>query len=386
MRFIGEFVEELNLKRGHYRELLTFNEEETDLRLTLKELLDEHWYELPCAERSFINEYAVDSSSALRTLSNGMDFFIIRALMLGSNNERWKKLYFEMVKGIRDSNVSNNFERLLRDLIEIEIVIENINNIPDESIILLDGNLYGRFTHLLKELNLKGWRHLPLRLIEAMQSLFKICENRKIMPVGVSKFSKTRVVTTAMLETIYPKMKDPDYLDVELLYWWRKGKTGYTAPLMLGEYAIEKEVNLMNREPDKYRQRFFGSIDHEKKTWATKVIEEIPFSPAIIMFHLKPKPEAQSIRVDIPACCLGIGKTITDVKRFQFIDGNKVGRVVKQLIADFGGRDVYNALLYIVDKEVRLGDKAVDQVYRSILGRELGVPIEYDRSYRRFQV
>ena len=51
---------------------------------------------------------------------------------------------------------------------------------------------------------------------------------------------------------------------------------------------------------------------------------------------------------------------------------------------DFGGREVYNALLYIVDTEVRLSNKAVDTVYKSVLGKEMGVTLDYDRSSRRF--
>ena len=34
---------------------------------------------------------------------------------------------------------------------------------------------------------------------------------------------------------------------------------------------------------------------------------------------------------------------------------------------------MYNALLYIVDREVRLGGKAVDTVYKSVLGKEMGL-------------
>jgi len=386
MKFIGEFVEQLNSKQNEYRKLLNLDEEETELRLTLKELLERYWHTLPTPKKTFINEYAVDSSSATRSLNNGVDFFIIRALMLGSKNESWKKLYFEMVKGIRDYNVSSDFERLLRDLIEIEIVIENISKVPDESIILIDGNLYGRFTHLLKELKLRGWRHLPLKLIDKLQTLFRLCESRKIMLAGVSKFSKTRVFTTAMLKKKDPKVQDPDYLDTELLFWWKKDETGYTTPLLLGEYAIEKEVRLMNRKAENYRERFFGHIEPDKRDWATKVIKEIPYSPAIVMFHIIPSLESQPLRVDIPACCLGINKKIMDVEPFAFIDDTTVNRVVEQLVIDFGGRDVYNALLYIVDKEVRLGAKSVDQIYRSVLSRELGTPIEYDRSSRRFQI
>jgi hypothetical protein len=66
------------------------------------------------------------------------------------------------------------------------------------------------------------------------------------------------------------------------------------------------------------------------------------------------------------------------------VDWSYADGVSRQVTAAFGGRDVYNALLYIVDKEVRLSAKAVDTVYKSVLGREMGVPIEYDRSTRRF--
>jgi hypothetical protein len=37
-----------------------------------------------------------------------------------------------------------------------------------------------------------------------------------------------------------------------------------------------------------------------------------------------------------------------------------------------------------VDREVRLGGKAVDTVYKSVLGNEMGITLDYDRSSRRF--
>ncbi len=90
------------------------------------------------------------------------------------------------------------------------------------------------------------------------------------------------------------------------------------------------------------------------------------------------------MRVDIPANCLGNTKKIMEVEPFDFLDPELVEPVVSQLVSDFGGRDVYNALLYIVDREVRLTGKAVDTVYKSVLGKELGIPLDYDRSSRRF--
>jgi hypothetical protein len=304
--------------------------------------------------------------------------------MLGTCNYTNPKLRFEMVKGIRDSNVINSFERILRDLIEIEIVLDNLKDIPERSIVLIDGNLYGRFTHLTNELQLRGWYHLPLELLDAMQRLFVECEERKIMLVGVSKFSKTRVLTSALLKLSLPNIIEPDYLDVELLHKWKQGHTGYTTPLMLGDYAFTKEIKALETEPEKYRQRYFDHISPDLREWATSVIAKIPTSPAIVMFHIIPKKGTQPLRIDIPAYSLGIRKEIMNVQPFEFIQPDKVLEVVQQITLDFGGRDVYNALLYIVDREVRLGVKTVDSVYKSVLSKELGFPIEYDRSKRRF--
>ncbi len=385
MRFVGEFVRELETKKGVLQGLFNIDEKTGKIEATLKEELEANWNTLPEPKSVYGKEFSIDSSSASRTLNNGIDFFIIRALMLGTENYNTPKLRFEMVKGIRDYNVITSFERILRDLIEIEIVLENIEDIPMDSIVLIDGNLYGRFTHLMQELRLKGWSHLPLELLDAMQRLFTECENRGIMLVGVSKFSKTRVLTTALLRHSYPAMTDPDYLDVGILHKWKHGETGYTTPLMLGDYAISKQIKQLEDNPEKYRQRYFNTISQDKREWATQVISDIPLSPAIIMFHMIPHIDAQPLRIDIPACSLGLTKKITDVRPFEFINPDTVTEVVQQITSDFGGRDVYNALLYIVDKEVRLGVKTVDTVYKSVLGKELGFPIEYDRSTRRFK-
>ena len=384
MKFIGEFVQEIDQKKPSFQRLFGLDDKRSKIESILKEELEHNWNSLPEPMNVFTEEYSIDSSSASRTLSNGVDFFIIRALMLGTGNYIKPKLRFEMVKGIRDYNVITGFERILRDLIEIEIVLDNIDDLPENSIVLIDGNLYGRFTHLLQELHLGGWYHLPLELLAAMQKLFDECEKRGIMLVGVSKFSKTRVLTTALLRPSYPSMSEPDFLDVELLHRWKHGETGYTTPLMLGDYAIAKQITQLEDNPEKYRARYFNRISTDRRDLATQVIQDIPYSPAIVMFHMIPKKDAQPLRIDIPACSLGLRKKITDVRPFEFIEPEMVSDVVKQITSDFGGRDVYNALLYIVDREVRLGVKTVDTVYKSVLGKELGFPIEYDRSTRRF--
>ena len=383
MNFISKFIEVLERRRGEFEPLLISSTELSEIEVTLRNQLQHHWHDIPPHKTDFSREFSVDSSSASRTLANGVDLFIVRALMIGSDGTEIKQLKFEMLKGIRDPTIATTFERILRDLIEIEIVVENCEQLND-SLVMIDGNLYGRFTHLLKQLRLKGWEVLPLRLLEVMQNLFDLCYRKNITLIGVSKFSKTRVLCSAMLSELGIPVTDPDFMDVEILYRWKHGEVGFTTPLLLGEYAFLDEVRAMHDEPEGYRKRFFGNIPRDLQDWGTEVIRNVPLAPAIIMFHFIPSKYEQPLRIDIPANCLGLRDKIQDVSPFRFIDPTVVEPVVQQLAVDWGGTDVYNALLYVVDREVRLERAVVDKVYRSVLGRELDVPILYDRSTRRF--
>jgi hypothetical protein len=383
VNFISEFIELLEKRRGEFEPLLSGGKELGEIEVSLGNQLQYHWHENPSPETIYEREFSVDSSSASRTLANGLDLFIVRALMIGSDGSEHKQLKFEMLKGIRDPTIASTFERVLRDLIEIEIVVDNCEEL-DDSMVMIDGNLYGRFTHLLKQLYLKGWAALPLNLLESMQNLFDLCTERNITLIGVSKFSKTRVLCSAMLTELGIPATDPNYLDVELLFRWKHDEVGFTTPLLLGEYAFVDEVRSMHDEPESYRKRYFGNIPRDLHDWGTEIIERVPTAPAIVMFHLIPSRYEQPLRIDIPASCLGLRDKIMDVTPYRFIKSGVVQPVVQQLVEDWGGMDVYNALLYVVDREVRLGREVVDRVYRSVLGRELDVPIMYDRNTRRF--
>ena len=381
MKFIGEFVDELDRKKDQLSRLFGLDEKVREEVELLGAELERRWRPLPEPRVVYESEFSVDSSSAYRSLSNGLDFLIVRALMLGTGGYRRPLLRFEAVKGISEYSVASDFERVMRELLEVKIALDNIGDVPDGSVVLIDGNLYGRYTHALREIGLAGWHHLPLELLHAMWTLYEECAKRGIMLVGVSKFSKTRALTSALLPG---RSRDTGFLDVELLYKKKTGETGCTEPLLLGEYGVDPRVKNMYGSPDRIRERLFGGVPERLHGFAEEVLEKVPSFPAVMMFHIIPRENAQPMRVDVPASLIGLDKKISDVDPFEFVDWRHADGVARQMTAAFGGRDVYNALLYIVDKEVRLSAKAVDTVYRSVLGRELGVPIEYDRSTRRF--
>lgn len=382
MNFVDEYVEALEEKRDLLLELFG-RKAPSELETNLRDLLEPHWHNLPSVESVFDEEFAVDSSSASRSVNNGLEFVIVRGLMVGGDETDIKKIFFEAMRGVPDPYVITNFERILRDLIEIQLVLENCDRL-DGGLVLIDGNLYGRYTHLNKQYNLQGWEHLPLLLFEAMQRLFEICSENGLTVVGVSKFSRTRVFCNALLSEGVQLMPTPDFLDVELLYKGKNDDPGYTTPLLLGDYAFRDEVAFMTSSPESYYNRFFNRVPSEEREWGLEVIEKVPDAPATVMFHLLPEAGEQPLRVDIPANCLGLPYKMRDVSPYRFVDPGIVEDLVKQLLSDRGGRDVYNALLYVVDQEVKLSPDTVDNVYRSILGREIGLPIEYDRSSRRF--
>ena len=143
----------------------------------------------------------------------------------------------------------------------------------------------------------------------------------------------------------------------------------------------ERGTSRLDRYKEEMQDEKFKTLETTRRIQA---IENYPHAPAIVMFHLKPREHYQSLRIDIPATSLGLVDNITSNKHLEFMDPSIVEHFVAQLVEDFGGRDVYNALLYVVDKEVRLSGKVVDTVYKGIIAEELGVQVEYDRASRRF--
>jgi hypothetical protein len=271
----------------------------------------------------------------MRSLSNGIELFITRSMMIGNDESKMKDVKFEMIKAPPAAMISLNFERMLRDLIEVEAVLNNADRLKEGDIVLVDGNLYGRLTHLVEELPLENWRHLPLLIFERLQNLFTKCREKKVMLVGVSKFSRTRVLCSALLNEKGINHTYPLFLDTEIINRFRQGVPGLSSPLLLGEYALERAEE-MRIDPESYRKRYFRNIPDSQVEWAVKTIRGVSEAPAIAMFHMTPAIGEQPLRVDIPASCLGIDAKIMDVRPYKFIDPSIVEPVVKQLLSGYG--------------------------------------------------
>ena len=231
MNYIGEFVKELRRKHLDLQRLFRPDQSKSRIEDFLREGLDKRWSILPEPVRKFNQEFAVDSSSAYRGLSNGIDIFIVRSVAIGGNGVNQRNVRFEAIKSPPDSLDSSNLERMLRDLTEIEAVLSIYDELKPGDIVMLDGSLYGKLSYLNEELDIAGWQDLPLTIFERLTELFHTCKEKEVTVVGVSKFSRTRALCSALLMERGVNISDPGFLDVVCLSKWRDGQTGHTTPL-----------------------------------------------------------------------------------------------------------------------------------------------------------
>ena len=383
MEFITEFMDEMKQKKSELS--LMFKEDCMDeFEEKLRSRLEQHWLPLPTGRSLGMGEFAVDGSMAHRSLVNGTDLFFARALLIGKSKLEKKKFRFEALRTLENADEVERFLRLLMSYLEVKVVLENINELQD-SVILMDGSLYGKFTHYYREVLVKGFEDLPLELISSMQDLFYQCKRKKILLVGISKYSRSCALSEALagdLNNNMPFGSIPS--DMEIIYRWKKETPGYSKPLVLGDYFFRGEINRLSEKPEDFLEKFFPNIHEEKKVRGKNILANIPTTPAIVMSYILPEAGDAPLRLDVPVSLLGNDKKIGTVSPFEFADPITIEKVISHFLAGRGGREVYNALLYVVDKQVRMSRNVVDSTYRSIICEELGLPVEYERGMRRF--
>jgi hypothetical protein len=169
--------------------------------------------------------------------------------------------------------------------------------------------------------------------------------------------------------------------DGELLHRWAHG-AGFTTPVLLGLASFGHRTPPLVNDPAALADQFRdGQLSRRERR---AVLERLRDAPAIATFYLRLAPGEDAIRVDVPASALkGKNQRLLDFSH-EWLPYQDALPVVQWLRDGYGGISVYNAALYVVDREVRLHAETMDRVYLSVLRRQLGIPVQYDRSTRRF--
>lgn len=358
--FIGQLNERLTKKRDELKTNLHQSGKRIDAELRARAL--EHWHTpLPDA-RTLAKRpaYAIDGSRRRANLVNGSTVFVAQALVMGENvNEPLTDI--EILPGTVRAETMDRFADLMLRRLEINLASEYAAKIPQGSILYLDGAIYGMLPQLypLRAEGIPEDRDYGTLLLQDYRNLFDRCAARDILLLSIAKTNR-QALLSKIIQRDLGRGEIVEITDSALLDELTERRSGYSTPLLLGRYSFEQGKSNVVLED--------AQVENE---------------PAIVSFFVRLAEMDDLLRVDVPANCIGRRERIGDIDA-GFLDAASVQTIVELLQADYGGIQVYNALLYVTDLEVRLTKQKMYQVYLPMVAEALDEELRVDRSERRF--
>jgi hypothetical protein len=357
---------------------------------------------------------AVDGSRAVRALNSGADWIVAQALLLGPYGPLTVADTL-LARGEIERPVVDRCAALLMRSLELTLALKYVQS-STGNLLLLDGSLYAELPHLLYALSISGYEDMPLVVLQRYLDLFDHCQEQGVLLLGLAKSARSAVLGRVIMHPEFKSLRpdgaadqaatgasnsasyaDPVMqpsgsrvaipgcngvpTDAELLHRWAHG-AGFTNPVLLGWSSFGHRISPVVNDPTALAGQFpDGQLSRGERR---AVLERLRDAPAIATFYLRLAPGEDAIRVDVPASAFdGNNQRLLDFSH-KVLPHQAALPVVQWLRDGYGGISVYNAALYVVDREVRLHAEMMDRVYLSVLRRQLGVPIQYDRSTRRF--
>lgn len=381
--FIDRLSEMVEKNKKHLEETLRLDAANSDEK-ELRDVVNKYWRrKLPAKPVTQHHPaYAVDGSRAVRHLANGAYLFVAQALLVGEvDGERREETDADVriLSGATPAPFVDRFAEMMMHRLEARLAEARLKEMTPGSVMFMDGALYGQLPQLYTYTIDKAHANEPEEQVKKLLNdfviktknsylaLFDACAEKQILLISIAKTSR---------DTTHPKVwwkdefKDemPRKIEVsatEALYRWTDRAAGYSIPMLLGRRAF-------SQQPEE------------------AVLNQVKNAPAILSFFVRLADYDDALRIDLPATCIGRTEKIGDVKLDEEIllksakDLERVNKIIEILLADYGGFEVYNALLYSVDREVRLRQEIMDEVYLSLIQNELKTELRLDRSERRF--
>lgn len=358
--FIGHLNDRLAKRRDELKSNLHSSGKRIDEEFRSAVL--EHWHSLP--KRHNPNKrpaYAIDGSSRRANLTNGSTVFVAQALIMGEDlNEPVTDI--EILPGTVRAQTMDRFADLMRQSLEIGLAREYSEKIPQGSILYLDGALYGTLPQLypLRADGIPEDRDFAEILLRDYRRLFEACEERDIQLISIAKTNRQALFSKILQRRLGRGDNIQEISDSALFDELTERKMGFSTPVVLGTYSFSE-----------------GS--------AAVVIENegVKEEPAIVSFFVRLDDLDDALRIDLPASCVGREERIGDLE-VALLEAETVIPIVDMLQSDYGGVQVYNALAYVTDLEVRLTKQKMYEIYLPMVAEVLGEELRIDRSERRF--
>jgi hypothetical protein len=359
--FIGQLNERLTKKRDELK--LNLHQSGKRIDDEFRAAVLDHWH-TPLPKPNSTDKrpaYAIDGSRRRANLTNGSTVFVAQALIMGEDISE-PITDIEILPGTVRAETMDRFADLMLRRLEINLAAEYAEKIPQGSILYLDGAIYGMLPQLY---NLTGAgiptdRNYAEMLRKDYRKLFDLCAARDISLVAISKTNRqallSKILQKEMLRSEIMEISDSALFD-ELT----DRRAGYSTPILLGKYGFDQgEQNVV--------------LD----------FEEVKTAPAIITFFVRLDELDDALRVDVPCTCVERNERIIDLTYELMKNSACVIPIVELLSSDYGGIQVYNALMYVTDMEVRLSKDKMYNIYLPMVSEVLGEELRIDRSERRF--
>ncbi len=438
--FLDLFLNELQEKRDALRRRLT-GEESTDLDGLIKNAFQKEWRDLPSENKPDLRVIAVDSGRSTREYASGSFMYICRANAITSwgTTHRRVSSNAHMITSPREQLI--DLASIRSEHIEHQVALEAVQEASDVDLVLIDGSLYGRITHVPISFNYPDEKELYLRYMQTFMELLEECRKRKILILGISKDSVARHLTRILLESLKndilkdlsPALSAQDLdqltqlLDTEkkqsisarsalkalplsnnqydlvwdLLYELRRPRpdfslihawtetAGFTTPIE--PYPDVPLFKYESKDPAAYvRRRFvnaYNDYDREQdfEEWAIPVMKDFFQIPTFVTFCAKLAHNDTPMRIDMPAFSVGLPTRISQISSSRLLDPppNRVTEVLGTLRGEYGGLELYNVYLVKADQEARLPMTDVRTLYEPLVEKELKIPLTPKRRDRR---
>lgn len=336
----------------------------------LKEMMREHWHPLPARDNGErLPGFAIDGSSRRADLVNGSTLFVAQSLIIGEGAKEGRA-DIEILPGTVEAKTLDRFADLMRQALEIELAAEfAVERVPPNSIIYLDGALYGTLPQLYP-LEIKDVPDAPdyaTNLRRDYGRLFESCESRGIVLISIAKTNRQALFSRVLQARLHPPDKEQGEIsDSALIHELTDHAAGFSTPLLLGEYGFRDQSN--------------------KVVLTDQKVKDLP---AIVSFFIRFAAYDDALRIDVPASCIGRNDRIGDHSLargagYELLGATDVYDIIRVLMSDYGGVQVYNALAYVSDLEVRLTKQKMYDIYVPLVASVLGEELRIDRSQRRF--
>ena len=378
---------------------------------------------------STFNVLAIDSSYQMERLKNGGLFYVVRALGFNGKREyRNLEADFDYTEGSAHE-VTNVLQRKM-EYLEIKLAADAVSE-GFEGVILIDGSLYGRISHLMMESPLSNDRDFFIRYYREIMRLFKKAEEENVLLIGISKESGSRffrdfllkqiitlpevlgevpeneakgLISMALdnkrnafkyLEQLKSKYENIGLLedvlkelitprpDYQLIESFVTGE-GRTVPLLLGPSSRWlRRMRQFEMNPEGYIRSHFPLLSNSEDFVVTAkgVIRRLKELPAIVSFHVLPDKRDSPLRIDVPAFYFGVHKKFYEIGWPEPVEKDTY-TVLSVIATGYAGLDYHNIWLWKVDKEVKFHRREFDDMYLSKFKEIVGVGLNA-RDYRR---